>query len=78
MPLHRKDDKKECTNYREKIYETILTDRLKEEVENEIDKGQNGFRAGRETTGATFIIKQLIKRPILSNKKNLHLLYQCI
>ena len=77
VPLFKgKGDALECGGYRGlrllehgmKIWEKLLSDRLKEIIK--IDKCQFGFMAGRSTTDAIYIARQLQER-FLEKKKTL-------
>ena len=69
-PIYKKGEKTSCDNHRGitllshagKIYSRILENRLRDCVENVLDDSQFGFRPGRGTTDATFIVKLLLEK----------------
>ena len=44
-----------------KVFFQILLERMKAKVENKFRESQYGFRAGRGTVDATFIVRQIIE-----------------
>ena len=80
VPLYKgKGDPMDCASYRGirllehclKIFENILYKRLLDHLY--IGQYQYGFRSGKSTTGAIFIIRQLQERFIAKNRKLYHL-----
>lgn len=57
LPIYKTGDRKVCDNYRgitllntsEKIYEGVLSNRLRNQVERKLDDCQSGFRPARST-----------------------------
>jgi len=47
-----------------KIYANILNKRLKKEVERKLEEGQFGFREGRGTTDAIYVLNYVVNREI--------------
>ena len=76
VPLHKKGDRKECSNYRAisltsiagKVYTKILQRRLKRYVEEAMSEEQAGFRKGRGTMDQIFVIRQLSEKHIERNR----------
>jgi hypothetical protein len=70
VPIFKKGDKRVCGNYRgvtllcqcAKLYEKILEKRLKDNVEEKLREEQFGFRRGRSTIDAIFIMRQIMER----------------
>ena len=70
LPIHKKGDPRECTNYRgitllsvaAKVYEDILNRRLKKIIDPQLDEAQCGFRKGRSAQDQIFIVKQIIEK----------------
>jgi len=70
VPLHKKGDKMECSNYRgisllsipSKVYTKVLQQRLKKKVEEVLAEEQAGFRPGRGTVDQIFVIRQLAEK----------------
>ena len=70
IPLHKKNDKLDCTNYRGisllqtgyKIFARILYNRLVIYSEEIIGEYQCGFRRNRSTTDHIFTIKQIMEK----------------
>ena len=54
-----------------KIWERVLCERLK--CVTEVDKNQFGFMAGRSTTGAIFVIRQLQEKYLEKKQKLYHI-----
>src|ERR1700733_4837505 len=76
VPIHKKGDKKECSNYRAisllsiagKVYTKILQMRLKRYVEEEMSEEQAGFRKGRGTMDQIFTLRQMSEKYIEHNR----------
>ena len=74
LPIHKKGDNRECSNYRGisilsvvlKVYESILGKRLKTVIESQLEEPQSGFRKGRGIQDHIFTIKQLIEKNLNS------------
>ena len=70
IPILKKGDRKECTNYRGisllslpgKVYAKCLERRCREVVEPKLEDGQCGFRPGRSTMDQIFILKQVFEK----------------
>ena len=81
LPIHKKGDLKEPSNYRGitlvscfgKLFTVIINERLKKwAVQNEIiSDAQFGFKADYSTVDAIFILQSLINKTI-NKKKNLY------
>ena len=69
-PIHKKGDKLLRENYRAiallsipgKVFLKILLERMKEKVDRKIKESQYGFRPGRGTVDAIFIVRQIIEK----------------
>jgi len=69
-PIFKKGEKTICDNHRGitllshagKIFTRIVETRLRECVEGVLDPSQYGFRPGRSTIDAVFIVKMLLKK----------------
>ena len=69
-PIHKKGDKLVPSNYRPisllsipgKVFSRILLDRMKTRTEQATGKSQFGFRPGRGTVDAIFIVRQIIEK----------------
>jgi len=76
-PIYKKGEKCEVKNYRGvtlmdtayKIYANIFNERLKKEVEGKLEEGQFGFREGRGTTDAIYILNYIVNREIAKRGK---------
>ena len=76
VPLHKKGDRTECSNYRAisllsvpgKVYTKILQQRLKRYVEEVVGEEQAGFRRGRGTVDQIFVIRQLSEKYFEKNR----------
>lgn len=81
-PIHKKDDKKECNNYRSialmnvtyKILSYYNVDRVKPFKEKIIRDYQSGFRENKSKIDQIFIIRQLYQKTWEFNQE-LHTLY---
>ena len=70
IPIHKKGDKKKCTNYRGisllslpgKVYAKCLERRCREIVEPQLEDAQCGFRPGRCTTDQIFSLQQVFEK----------------
>ena len=70
IPIFKKEDRKQCTNYRGisllslpgKVYARCLEKKCREIVESKLEDGQRGFRPGRSTTDQIFILKQIFEK----------------
>jgi hypothetical protein len=70
VPIHRKGDKTECSNYRGisllstsyKILSNILLARLTPYADEIIGDQQCGFRRNRSTTDQIFYIRQILEK----------------
>ena len=70
LPIHKKGDNRDCTNYRGitllsvalKVYERLLEKRLKQVTEKHLAEAQSGFRKGRGVQDHIFTLKQLIEK----------------
>ena len=51
-----------------KIYANILNKRLKKEVKKKLGEGQFGFKEGRGTTDAIYIINYVVNRELTKKK----------
>ena len=76
VPLFKKGDKKECSNYRGisllsvpgKVYTRVLQQRMKRYVEDIVAEEQAGFRYGRGTVDQLFVIRQLSEKFFEKNR----------
>ena len=76
IPIFKKGDKTQCTNYRGitllsvacKLYERILEQRIRRIIEPQLDQSQSGFRKGRSIQDHIFTIKQLTERAKITSK----------
>jgi hypothetical protein len=70
IPLHKKGDKTECSNYRGisllnsvyKVFSKILLNRLTPYAEECLGEYQSGFRKGRSTIEQLSVIARLIEK----------------
>ena len=70
IPIFKKGDRKECTNYRGisllslpgKVYAKCLERKCREIVESKLEDGQCGFRPGRSTTDQVFTLRQVFEK----------------
>ena len=75
-PIYKKGNKEETRNYRGvtlmdtayKIYANMLNKRLKKEVEKKLGEGQFGFREGRGTIDAIYVINYVVNRELTKKK----------
>ena len=82
-PVFKKCDKLQRTNYRAiallsipgKVFLTILLKRMQEKVNIRLRETQYGFRSGRGTIDAIFIVRQLIEK---AKERNLSLNFHFI
>jgi len=71
-PIYKKGKKEEVRNYRGvtlmgtayKIYANILNKRLKKEVGENLGEGQVGFREGRGTMDAVYVLNYVVNREL--------------
>jgi hypothetical protein len=76
VPIHKKNDKRECSNYRGisllsvpgKVFNKMIQQRLKQYVNNVVSEEQAGFRQGRGTIDQIFVIRQLAEKYTEHNK----------
>ena len=69
-PIYKKGDKLDPSNYRAiallsipgKVFLKVLLNRMKSKIEEKIKESQYGFRHGRGTTDAIFIVRQLMEK----------------
>ena len=69
-PIHRKGDRKDPANYRAilllsipgKVFSKIILNRMKLKTEEAMKNSQFGFRQGRGTVDAIFIVRQIIEK----------------
>lgn len=70
VPVHKKGDVKNCSNYRGisltpligKIYSLLVLDRIGKLLDEKVSESQSGFRGGRGTTDNIFVLRQLLQR----------------
>ena len=70
IPIFKKGDRKQCTNYRGisllslpgKVYVKCLKRKCREIVESKLKDSQCGFRPGRSTTDQIFTLKQICEK----------------
>jgi hypothetical protein len=70
VPIYKKDDKKDCSNYRGisllpttyKVLSNILLSRLTPHAEEVIGDHQCGFRHNKPTTDHIFCIRQILEK----------------
>lgn len=75
-PIFKKGDKKDAKNYRGvtlmdtayKVYESILNERLMEEVKDKLEEGQFGFRRGRGMRDAVYVLNHVVDRELGKKK----------
>ena len=82
IPIFKKGDRKQCTNYRGisllslpgKVYAKCLERKCREIVESKLEDRQCGFRPGRSTTDQIFTLKQIFENLGIMAKISLHAL----
>ena len=70
IPIHKKEDKKKCTNYRGislisvpgKVYAKCLEKKCHEIAEPKLTDAQCGFRPGRSTIDQIFALQQIFEK----------------
>ena len=70
IPIHKKGDKKKCTNYRGtslisvpgKIYAKCLEKKCREIIEPKLTDAQGGFYPGRSTINQIFALQQIFEK----------------
>ena len=70
IPIFKKEDRKQCTNYRGisllslpgKVYAKCLERKCREIVESKLEDGQCGFHPGRSNTDQIFALKQIFEK----------------
>lgn len=80
MPIFKKGDYRDCRNYRgitmisivAKMYERILDNRLKIQIETQLEDTQSGFRKGRGVQDHIFTIKQIMEK---RGNKNIYMAF---
>lgn len=81
VPIHKKKDRMECSNYRGisllsaayKVYTGIIYRRLKRYSEEIIGEYQGGFRTGRSTIDQIFVLRQILEKTWEYRRDNWHL-----
>lgn len=76
IPIHKKGDSKECSNYRGitllstavKLFEKIIEKRLREQIEPSLSESQSGFRKKKCTQDHVFALKEIINRNLARNR----------
>ena len=79
-PIFKKGEKSDVRNYRGvtlmdtayKIYANILNERMKKEVEKKLGEGQFGFREGRGTIDAIYILNYVANKEISKKKGKIY------
>jgi len=79
-PIFKKGEKSDVKNYRGvtlmdtayKIYANILNERLKREVEGKLEEGQFGFREGRGTMDAIYILNYMVNKETAKKKGKIY------
>ena len=82
IPIFKKGDRKQCTNYRGisllslpgKVYAKCLERKCREIVESKLEDGQCGFRPGRSTTDQIFTLSKSSRNLGSMAKISLHAL----
>lgn len=77
MPIYKKGDRRDCSNYRGitllstvmKIFEGIIDRRIRTALADTLDDAQSGFRSGRSTQDHVFSIKQIAQKALQERKK---------
>lgn len=70
IPIHKKNDKLDCTNYRGisllcssgKVFSSIILQRIKRRTDESLSEAQAGFRAQRSTIDQIFTLRQLTEK----------------
>ena len=70
IPIFKKGDRKQCTNYRGisplsfpgKVFAKCLERKCPETVESKLKVGQSGFHPGRSKTDQIFTVKQIFEK----------------
>lgn len=70
VPIFKKGNKRDCNNYRgitllsiaSKVYERILEAKLVNQIDNQLEESQSGFRKGRSIHDHIFTIKQITEK----------------
>lgn len=73
--IYKKGDKKKCNNYRgisvtstmSRLYGRILRDLIENDIKENEEEEQSGFRAGRSCTDNIFCLKQIIEKRTARN-----------
>ena len=76
IPIFKKGDRKQCTNYRGipllnlpgKVYAKSFERKFRKIAESKLKDGQCGFRPGRGTTDQIFTLKQILEKSWEYNK----------
>lgn len=76
IPIHKKGDTKDCSNYRGitllstavKLFEKIIEKRLRKQIEPSLSDTQSGFRKNKCTQDHVFAIKEIINRTLARNR----------
>ena len=69
-PIHKKGDKLDPANYRAisllsvpgKVFSRMLLNKIKLKVEQSLGESQFGFRVGRRTVDAIFVVRQIMEK----------------
>lgn len=77
VPIYKKGDRKECSNYRGvsllctayKIYERIIEQRLRKDMENRLHETQSGFRPGHSIQDHIFTIRNMSEKLLAQDKE---------
>ena len=72
VPLHKKRDRKECTNYRGisllsvpgKVHTLVLLERLQAVIDPQLSETQYGFRKGRGTIDQIWVTRQVLEKAV--------------
>ena len=79
-PIHKRGERGEVKNYRGvtlmctayKVYATILNAKLKAEVGDKLEEGQFGFRKGRGTMDAVYVVNYVANRELGKKRGKLY------